>query len=236
MYSKPLIRKVREAHPEADAEADPKTDEKVEKPKEEAPKSEKQKAVEPRVESKQEGEAPVEVDQIVLVQDHFLFALNSLKIKDEVIAINTVRLTVNETANVPSEMTASLETGTHKVSFNLIMSGGTWYASTFSYNGARYYGNVPVSAYRGRSFGCGDLRLTDTKSYIIIGNVQMEPLFNPTNENPKLEQFTDRHNDCVGFFSPAIWGATFVVILLLSIMSWGLMMIMDIRTMDRFGK
>lgn len=45
--------------------------------------------------------------------------------------------------------------------------------------------------------------------------------------------FNDAY-DCVGFTSIPIWTGIFVTSLLTLIMAWGLTMIMDIRTMDRF--
>ncbi|KOB75241.1 putative vacuolar ATP synthase subunit S1 [Operophtera brumata] len=39
---------------------------------------------------------------------------------------------------------------------------------------------------------------------------------------------------CVGFFSAPIWSGLFVVFILLSITFYGILMMMDIRTMDRF--
>jgi hypothetical protein len=40
--------------------------------------------------------------------------------------------------------------------------------------------------------------------------------------------------ECVGFFSAGIWSGIFVVALLIGIMTWGLAMIMSVKTMDRF--
>jgi len=40
--------------------------------------------------------------------------------------------------------------------------------------------------------------------------------------------------DCVGFFSIGIWSGIFVTIILLSILSWGITMVMSVKTMDRF--
>lgn len=220
VYSKPLVRKVREAQA-ADkpvAAADAPADAGVQK--------------EVKAEAQPEArQTTVVKDQVVLVNPHFLFALNKLQVKEEDLDINSVTLSINETS---SEVTANLKQGSHDIAFNIVLSAGTWYVKTFSYNGARYHSNVPISAYNGKSFGCGDIRLTDTKDQILIGNVQIQPLFQELGGTATLEKFADTPNDCVGFFSAAIWGALFVVILLLSIMSWGLMMILDIRTMDRF--
>jgi V-type H+-transporting ATPase S1 subunit len=47
------------------------------------------------------------------------------------------------------------------------------------------------------------------------------------------KKFNDAY-DCVGFMSIPIWTGIFVTSILAIIMIWGLTMIMDIRTMDRF--
>lgn len=139
-------------------------------------------------------------------------------------------LTLNESTAV-HEVSAVLTHGTNKVTFNILYSAGTWYVRTFYVNDKRFFSNAPVSAYHGKSFGCGDLRLNHANEQVIIGNVQMQPSFVA---DEKLTVFSNYHNDCVGFFSAGIWAALFVVFLLLAIFSWGIMMIMDIRTMDRF--
>ena len=47
------------------------------------------------------------------------------------------------------------------------------------------------------------------------------------------KKFDDAY-DCVGFTTIPIWAGIFVTAILALIMIWGLTMIMDIRTMDRF--
>ncbi|XP_015112995.1 uncharacterized protein LOC107038412 [Diachasma alloeum] len=46
--------------------------------------------------------------------------------------------------------------------------------------------------------------------------------------------FTEDSYDCVGFTSIPIWSGIFVTFILAMIMIWGISMILDIRTMDRF--
>ncbi|XP_011298466.1 uncharacterized protein [Fopius arisanus] len=48
------------------------------------------------------------------------------------------------------------------------------------------------------------------------------------------KNFTDNTYDCVGFTSIPIWSGIFVTFILAMIMIWGISMILDIRTMDRF--
>lgn len=49
----------------------------------------------------------------------------------------------------------------------------------------------------------------------------------------KQNIFVDEY-ECVGFFTPGIWMGIVVTIVLLSILSWGMKMLMDVKTMDRF--
>lgn len=121
----------------------------------------------------------------------------------------------------------------YSIGFKLLLSGGTWYAYQMFVNEVRYLSIDPVSAYKGKSFGCGDLHLSNGKKDLRITGFQLQALFVPGPEET-LDKFSDFHNDCVGFFSPAIWGALFVVILFVFILSIGLTMMMDIKTMDRF--
>ncbi|XP_037298974.1 LOW QUALITY PROTEIN: V-type proton ATPase subunit S1 [Manduca sexta] len=61
-------------------------------------------------------------------------------------------------------------------------------------------------------------------------DMKIQPFFASSNES---QPFGDSFN-CVGFFSAPIWAGLFVVFILLAIMFYGVMMMMDIRTMDRF--
>jgi len=59
-------------------------------------------------------------------------------------------------------------------------------------------------------------------------------------KNFQFETFMDDNSkfgpsyDCVGFFSIGIWSGIFVTIILLSILTWGIAMVMSVKTMDRF--
>lgn len=230
VYSKPLIRKAREAaEPEAKKEAEP-----------EADKTEGGKSAEAKAEAapkpqqpKQEGEATA-AKQRVIPNDHFFIALSGLRIGNTDVDVNTISVTLNETsAAKPNHLEVNIRSGDNNLGIQFYLSAGTWSAKNFKLGDVRYFPQVPVNAYDRKSFGCGFLRLSDGKNYIEFYDVQIQPLFNPENDE-KLTQFSDTANDCVGFFSPAIWGALFVIIILVSILSCGLTFIMDIKTMDRF--
>lgn len=224
VYSKPLIRKTR------DAEA---AEQSVKAPGPEA----KAPEVEAKAPEARQEEAPVAQKVFIANPPRFMIALSRLFIGADEIDLSAANVEFNITdASEGTTMNAALIAGAHKIGMTIELSGGTWRAKTFSYNGnQKFRSAVPISAYDRKSFGCGDLRLADVvaKVEITLENVQIQPLFNPAADET-LTAFSDHFNDCVGFFSPAIWGAIFVIILLMSIMSCGLTFILDIKSNDRF--
>ena len=248
VYSKPLIRKAREAaEPEVKKEAEPevakseggksaeaKAEAEPEVVKSEGGKSAEAKAEAPKPQHpKQEGDSTI-TKQRVIPNDHFLIALSGLKIGKTNSDVNAITVTVNETSTTtPNHLEVNIKVGENNIGIQFYLSAGTWSAKYFKLGDIRYFSQVPVNAYDRKSFGCGFLRLSDGKEYIEFYDVQIQPLFNPEADE-KLVKFSDTANDCVGFFSPAIWGALFVIIILVSILSCGITFIMDIKTMDRF--
>jgi V-type H+-transporting ATPase S1 subunit len=185
-----------------------------------------------QTEAKQETEPKAKAQTVINSSPKLLVALSGIRVGEVEVEGSKFTLAVNETAEKTS-MAINLIAESHNIGFAIELSGGTWLARTITYNGRRFFSADPVTAYDTKSFGCGDLRLSDGKTVVMIENFQLQPLFNPA-DGEKLEKFANTANDCVGFFSPAIWGALFVVILLVMILSCGLTMMMDIKTMDRF--
>lgn len=246
-YSQSLKRKVREAEA-APAE---------EKPVDEKPAETEPKAAEepkPAEEPKQVTTAkPVKHDdvaerpRVVIAGDRAgaLVALSGFTINNVTIDLNTLVVSVerDETSlinGVASAMTVKLTGTGHTFEMFTVMSGGTWSVQRFALDGsnedqAHYYPNHAVYSFGHRySFGCVDLVIKNSKretDLIRLSEFQFQPNFEPMSEP---FAFSDYVSDCTGFFSAPIWGALFVVILLVSILSWGLYMMMDIRTMDRF--
>ncbi|KAF2879631.1 hypothetical protein ILUMI_26544 [Ignelater luminosus] len=62
-----------------------------------------------------------------------------------------------------------------------------------------------------------------------LPGLQIQPFFNTTNSGKFGYPY-----DCVGFMSAPIWSGLFVTLILALIMTFGLTMMMDIKTMDRF--
>jgi V-type H+-transporting ATPase S1 subunit len=94
------------------------------------------------------------------------------------------------------------------------------------------------------SFHCGNLELTlkhvtvDTNnnsitifSKLVLPDFQAQ--FFEEDLNQTVLQFSSAY-DCVGFTTGPIWSGIFVTFILALIMTFGLCMIMDIKTMDRF--
>lgn len=154
-----------------------------------------------------------------------------MMVGEKEVKVDQIVLSVNESSE-KTTINVNLKEGEHSFDMKVEVSGGTWWIPEFKYNDARFMPHGQVSAYDGQSYGCVDLRLTNGKIAIVIADIQMQPRFDDA--QPELKKFADKWNDCTGFFSAAIWGALFVVIILLSIMSCGITMMMDIKTMDRF--
>ncbi|XP_046490257.1 V-type proton ATPase subunit S1 [Neodiprion pinetum] len=69
-------------------------------------------------------------------------------------------------------------------------------------------------------------------TYVNITDIQVQ--IDPTlSNNNSTVVFSDGY-DCVGFTTIPIWSGIFVTAIMALIMIWGLTMILDIRTMDRF--
>lgn len=167
------------------------------------------------------------------VDEKVLIAFRSLTIDGREQAFASLTFKLNETTVEDKDHLIQLEIegGEQKIGLELMLSGGTWWANRFYLGGKRFHGSHPVSAYKDKSFGCINITATDGKNHFSFEDIQLQPAFGAAGN---VTMFSDFHNDCTGFFSPAIWGALFVIIILAIILTCGLTAIMDIKTMDRF--
>jgi len=106
----------------------------------------------------------------------------------------------------------------------------------FQFKDLQLISSMDVSAPLKRSFHCTKfgpwIGITEKGNFtpqVEFTSFQME-YFPFTKDNSKF----GRSYDCVGFFSIGIWSGIFVTIILLSILSWGITMVMSVKTMDRF--
>lgn len=128
----------------------------------------------------------------------------------------------------------------HKVDMSVSISAGTWQV-TFNYNDInkdveKLHARTGVVGYGySHSFGCGDLVVESFTRHIRFTKFQFQPDFEPTKDvSLNDRKFSDNVSDCVGFFSPGIWGALFVIFIMVGILTYGISMMLDIRTMDKF--
>lgn len=120
--------------------------------------------------------------------------------------------------------------------FNASRSVGYWELAKLlvAYNNTEYALNsslADVYAPHAFSYHCGDQVFTNSKDFeLTLTSFQIQLFFNGTNN---VSRFADAY-DCIGFTSVPIWAGIFVTTILLLILSFGITMMMDIRTMDRF--
>ncbi|KAI8427066.1 hypothetical protein MSG28_014705 [Choristoneura fumiferana] len=92
--------------------------------------------------------------------------------------------------------------------------------------------NQEVNAILGFSYRCAEnVTFGNVNHTVVFRDMKIQPFFEAGNTSTRV--FGDSFN-CVGFFSAPIWAGIFVTFVLLLIMAYGVMMMMDIRTMDRF--
>lgn len=163
-----------------------------------------------------------------------LFAFNGLRIReagadDRVIDIELLKLSINKTGE--GMLGVDLKADGIVIGMMIELSAGSWEVKRATYNDARLHPEHRIMAVELASFGCLQLKLQNTKTSVIFDNIQMQPNFIVSEE--KFTKFGDAWQ-CIGYFSPGIWGGLFIAFLFLSILSTGLTWIMDIHTMDRF--
>ncbi|XP_068626003.1 V-type proton ATPase subunit S1 [Battus philenor] len=137
-------------------------------------------------------------------------------------------------------MSTTMNFGGDNLQLNFVMNGGYWKFDTVVYTRTSVtetlYPEIEVYAIDGFSYRCAQnvtfSRVNETVPYsVTFRDMKVQPFFKPTNESDLV--FGDSFN-CVGFFSVPIWSGLMVVFVLLAITFYGIMMMLDIRTMDRF--
>ncbi|GBP33067.1 V-type proton ATPase subunit S1 [Eumeta japonica] len=121
------------------------------------------------------------------------------------------------------------------------LDGGYWSLSTvvLTYNESNNAENTvvlrnsEVYSLENSSFRCGQnltYENTNGNSRVSFINMQIQPFFRNVSDELK---FGEAYH-CVGFTSVPIWTGLMIVFIILAITMYGFMMMMDIRTMDRF--
>jgi len=125
----------------------------------------------------------------------------------------------------------------YKLSFNFDnVTTGYWYLRSvdliISEQNDNYVlkSSVEIYAPLGMSYHCGSpVTFKNGTTELVFEDLQVEPFFFKAGSLSFSEAI-----DEVPFFTPAIWSGIFVTFLLALIFTWGITMIMDIRTMDQF--
>lgn len=129
------------------------------------------------------------------------------------------------------------------VTMNFYIKAGYWFFNSVTLVNASiteelYPVGEEVFAIVGFSYRCAQrvkfASVNETNDYTInFNNMKVQPFFENVTEANQTPAFGESFN-CVGFFTAPIWAGLFVVAILLLITFYGIMMMMDIRTMDRF--
>ncbi|XP_072943269.1 V-type proton ATPase subunit S1 [Epargyreus clarus] len=162
-----------------------------------------------------------------------------LTIKGQV--TNLTSLVSSQTTFGENYMTTEMNFGDQILTLNFTQNRGYWsfdsvavHVDSTSFSEV-LYGTSEVYALMGFSYRCGHnvtfSGINDTDHTTLqFKDMKVQPFFKETNAT---ENFGESFN-CVGFFSVPIWSGLFVTFVLLAITFYGIMMMMDIRTMDRF--
>ncbi|CAH2062294.1 unnamed protein product, partial [Iphiclides podalirius] len=137
-------------------------------------------------------------------------------------------------------MSTTMNFGADNLQLNFVENNGYWSFGTVILTRAgvneTLYPEVEVYSIKGWSYRCAEnvtfSTVNETVPYAVTFiDMKVQPYFRSTNESELV--FGESLN-CVGFFSVPIWSGLFVVFVLLAITFYGIMMMLDIRTMDRF--
>ncbi|XP_070490122.1 V-type proton ATPase subunit S1 [Chironomus tepperi] len=231
-YSESIKHKVkREAEPvEEKAEEEPKSTA--------APPKQKPKQQEEDVTPDETLTTVFQDKNALLAFKKFIYAERSGDAADVEVLASEFTMTVSNVTE--SELAITLQAPGHKVVLQVSISAGTWQTS-FRYNDMdeskeKLHPRTAVVGYGyTHSFGCGDLYVESFTRHLRFTGFQFQPDFEGTEIDPnEPRKFSENVSDCVGFFSPGIWGALFVIFIMVSILTYGISMMMDIRTMDKF--
>ncbi|XP_075989254.1 vacuolar H[+] ATPase AC45 accessory subunit [Anticarsia gemmatalis] len=165
----------------------------------------------------------------------------SVKTDNESLPLTSMVSSSSQFAEMSMNTTLGFENDT-SITLNFVKNGyGYWYFSNVVLSlpqlteTLRPTGEEPVYALEGFAYRCAQYvsftSVNESKTYTVtFEDLKVQPYFSVTNGTPA---WGDSFN-CVGFFTAPIWAGLFVVFILLSITFYGIMMMLDIRTMDRF--
>ncbi|XP_013139302.1 PREDICTED: uncharacterized protein LOC106103932 [Papilio polytes] len=171
---------------------------------------------------------------LLYVEDLMLTELNKTIHLDN---LESSTSTFNDTSNT---MTTSMKFGADEIQLNFVHKNGYWTFENVVLTRPStievLYPELEVYSLSEWSYRCAEnvtfASVNGTINYAVtFRDMQVQPFFKTTNASDLV--FGDTFN-CIGFFSVPIWSGLFVVFIFLAITFYGIMMMLDIRTMDRF--
>ncbi|KAL3285365.1 hypothetical protein HHI36_019473 [Cryptolaemus montrouzieri] len=139
-----------------------------------------------------------------------------------------ITLTTDEVTPQDNEVLLKLK-GDRSYRFVFVFTtDGHWTLSNVMSDDVEY--TIPdISVPSQFSYHCFNTTFYNGANTLVLPGVQMQPFLNKSDSIVFGDAF-----DCVGFTNIPIWTGLVVTLILLSILTFGITMIMDIRTMDRF--
>ncbi|KAL0852975.1 hypothetical protein ABMA27_012760 [Loxostege sticticalis] len=136
-------------------------------------------------------------------------------------------------------MNTTMQFSAATLTLNFRLQAGYWFFDTVTFQQDSLVQELAakseVYALDGFAYRCGErisfAATNETEYNVTFIDMKVQPFFKTLNASDMV--FGDSFN-CVGFFTVPIWSGLFVVFILLSITFYGIMMMLDIRTMDRF--
>ncbi|XP_018331543.1 V-type proton ATPase subunit S1 [Agrilus planipennis] len=195
--------------------------------------SSEDKALNRKVRATEDGEADTRIvfktnNTILYVNSPIIFYAN-----DQVTSISAGSSFSDQVSN--STIVATLTGSATTITFFFELISGYWYLNNLTVVSSGSESDLAVKdvyAPTGFSYACNNsvfYEYTNQNYNLSLPGFQIQPFFGSNNSG----SFGDPYN-CVGFTSIPIWSGLFVTFILVLIMTFGLIFIFDIKTMDRF--
>ncbi|XP_055637995.1 V-type proton ATPase subunit S1 [Toxorhynchites rutilus septentrionalis] len=187
--------------------------------------------------TRQAAQAP-DVPKILTVENIFLMAYEKFAVGafgKNLSEVTLEKAEKNDTGSSETTLQIDIKGASGPMlSLNFLLAQGSWEIVRLTYDSEQYYLRHRVHINQHFSYHCNSLQYYthDMKKQIIFGEVQLQPYW-PTEGRSEFKRFGDSW-DCVGFTSPGILTGLFLVAIFIFIGAYGIVWMMDIRTMDRF--
>lgn len=173
----------------------------------------------------------VESNQLLVNTTNVLMYTNSFPALNNCTLLD--KIAENENLDNETALNVIVEFQNGKLNFFFTNLSGYWYLNSIDVDACNITDTFQlrdIYAPRRFSYHCNNAVFTSENNTVLtMPGFQVE-MFMPNTDNTA---FSDAY-DCIGFTTAPIWSGLFVTFILALIMTFGLCMIMDIKTMDRF--